>query len=132
MEVKPLFNIDIKPKLINRYETVLYNSIISGARLFYLTDFALRDKVKLRKARNELIKLGIIICVMDSEASIYSISTVKEIKNKLVNISFMDFKIGYQRKFPFESDKNKWIEEWIKNFNEWLFNYYPKIKNSIV
>lgn len=131
--------VSFNPDLINvkgQYEGVMNNLINNNYTHFYLSDFLktrYKNPQKLKEARFNLTALGLIIPVMDTDSFLgWTISKLPESKTgKLINITYQSHRVPLLEKYSKYKDKELFKEIWLENFNNWVDNYYPKIKNQL-
>lgn len=147
MDLKKIEALDHFPdsfRAIKKAEIKILGDIKTAKiRTFYIDDYLenINSKTQyklLKEARNILIKNSIIISVYDTQIYHYcpSLCNFKNLpfdnfvpKNKIINISYQEFKVPYE-KFN-HSDLNGWKNRWKEIYDYWIKDYYPKIKNNL-
>ena len=129
----------------NNTDKLLFREIsINNLKSFYLDKFltansSIKQKQNFYNSRNYFLKSGLIISILDTDTDLnyynYSLPR-KEFspfnyfvpKGKIINITYQD--VCGKNKFH-QGEKVNLHELWRENYNNWLKDYYPKIKNRL-
>ena len=149
--MKPLDNFQLKTSLKGNYEHGLFNFISKKskeARLFSLkyyvqvleesrNKFTNEDKIKA--ARNELIRQGLIISFYSWDlnnskwSDLIKLNVLDIHKREILNLSCFDYEQFYLHRYEGGKDSEglNWLQAWERTYNYWLAIYYPYIENDL-